>query len=253
MQLLWILVGIFSFFVHFLLILGTDRLCRHKTNCTDAMLASLLGGLHAAVCTFSSFSFLAQAHWRLIFLVLTSLTAFRREGDLLRRGALFVLLQLSVGEIAMGEVWPFVLAAAAICLLCRTGFGPESPGRQMVSVTITHEQKQITLKALVDTGNELKDPVSGCKVLVVDHSVARALLGLSQKELAFPIETFAAHFVPGLRLIPYHSVGQPSGFLLGFRPQKICIDGVPTQQILAFAPHSIGTGKLYQALVGGIV
>ena len=250
---LWILVAFFSFLVGFLLILGTNRLLGHKTSTIDACLASALGSFQAAICTFSGFAFLGQTHWRIVFLLLSAWVAFRRGGDLLRRGALFVLLQLAMGEIAMGKVWPFLMAVAAICLLCRKGLHPKTMENQMVQVQICHGGKQISLTALKDTGNTLTDPVSGCKVLVVDGAVAYTLLGLSRDALEKPLETLASQTVPGLRLLPYHSVGQPAGLLLGFRPQKICIDGVPVHQIVAFCPHSLGTGCSFQALAGGMV
>lgn len=250
---LWILVAFFSFLVGFLLILGTNRLLGQKTVILDGCLASALGSFQAAVCTVSGFAFLGQPLWRMVFLLLTAWVAFRQGGDRLRRGALFVLLQLAMGQIAMGNVWPFLMAAAAICLLCSTGLHPKESAGHMAQVQIHYGGKQVSLTALKDTGNTLIDPISGCRVLVVDSSVAFTLLGLSEQALAKPLETLAAHQVPGLRLIPYHTVGQPAGMLLAIRPERIILDGQAVAQVVAFSPHRLGNGQTFQALAGGVV
>lgn len=250
---LWILVAFFRFLVGFLLILGTNRLLGHKTVVLDGCLASALGSFQAAVCTVSGFAFLGQPLWHMVFLVLSAWMAFRQGGDRLRRGALFVLLQLAMGQIAMGNVWPFLMAVAAMCLLCSTGLHPKAHAGSTVRVQIAHGGKQVSLTALKDTGNTLIDPISGCRVLVVDSSVAWTLLGLSEQALSNPLETLATQRVPGLRLIPYHTVGQPAGMLLAIRPERILLDGEAVEQVVAFSPHKLGNGQAFQALAGGMV
>ena len=69
--------------------------------------------------------------------------------------------------------------------------------------------------------------------------------------LRTPLQTLTASGIPGLRLIPYHGVGKPRGMLLGMRMEQVLIDGEPAQQIVAFAPHTIGGGNGYEALAGG--
>ena len=250
---LWMLVAFFSFLVGFLLILGTNCLLGQKTNIFDACLASGAGSFQAAVCMVSEFAFLGQPLWRIVFLFVSAWVAFRKGGDRLRCSALFILLQLAMGQIAMGNVWPFLIAAAAICLLCGLGLRPKRNALPLVPVQIWHGGKEISLTALKDTGNTLLDPVSGCRVLVVDTSVAKVLLGLSEKALARPLETMQAQTVPGLRLIPYHTVGQPAGMLLGVRPEKILLDGNAVDHVVAFSPHRLGSGQTFQALAGGVV
>lgn len=248
---IWLLVAFLGFMVHFLLVLGTNRLCGCTTRWKQAILAGLLGGIHAGACLLSGFGFLAQMHWRVIVLLLSAWTAFRYGGAMLRRGALFVLLHLAVGQIALGEVWPFLLATGVICLLCGTGLGPEQPKGEYAAVTITHGGRTVHLTALVDTGNTLKDPISGHRVLVVDSDVAWKLLGMDPTLLQKPLDTFTSHFTAGLRLIPYQTVGQPSGMLLGLRADELKINGKSQMQIVAFAPQKIGEGKPFQALSGG--
>lgn len=249
---LGLLVAFFSFMVHLLLVLGTNRLCKTETQTADALLAAAMGALHAWLCTRSGFSFLGQTHWHLVILMLTAYTAFRRGSGLLRRGALFVLLQLVLGEMTTGRIWPVLLGAAVVFLLWDRMRNTQPPIPALAEVSITHGEKSVRLTALVDTGNTLTDPVSGSGVLVVEPNVAWQLLGLQPGELQDPLKTLTRYSGSGLRLIPYSSIGQPAGFLLGLRPREIWINGVRSRQVVAFSPHKIGEGKPFQALAGGI-
>ena len=107
--------------------------------------------------------------------------------------------------------------------------------------------------ALADTGNSLKDPVSGSQVLVVNPQVAWNLFHLTQRELFNPIETIQEVKIPGLRLIPYRSVGCPNGMLLGISMDSVIINGQRIGSVIAFSPEDFGKDVCYQALAGGMV
>ena len=107
--------------------------------------------------------------------------------------------------------------------------------------------------ALKDTGNMLHDPLSGEQVLVAGADVAEKLLGLTVNQLLNPIETLALKPIPGLRLIPYHAVGQTGSMLLAVRIQNAQIGRKKANPLVAFAPEVIARGEMYQMLTGGTV
>ena len=200
------------------------------------------------------FGFLANTLWRLVSLALMSAIAFGVDQGGLRRGVLLVFLSMALGGIAMGlgrgGFGSIVLSAGGLCFLCVVGFRGKMTRQQYVPVTIDHNGMKVSLTALVDTGNTLRDPVSGMPVLVVEDAVARQLLQLSAEQVAHPVETLAMARKPGLRLIPYSAVGQQAGLLLGIRADRVQIDGKDVEWIIAFAPQRLGQGQ-YQALAGG--
>ena len=107
--------------------------------------------------------------------------------------------------------------------------------------------------ALCDTGNQLRDPVTGEHVLVVGAQVAGELLGLTARQLANPADTLMTAKIQGLRLIPYTTVGRSRGLLLAVRMKDIRVDGRRTDALVAFAPEGLGENGGYQALTGGRV
>ena len=146
-----------------------------------------------------------------------------------------------------------LMSALLLAALCFVGFQRGRGKREYVSVEILHKEKRVCMTALCDTGNTLRDPVSGLPVLVVDATAAYRLLGLEESALRQPIETISRGIYPGLRLIPYSAVGQTAGMLLGLRVDQLRFNGICVEQIVAFAPQRIGRGEVYEALAGGNV
>lgn len=118
--------------------------------------------------------------------------------------------------------------------------------------------RTVPLTALLDTGNTLKDPLTGESVLVVDGSIAAQLLpdaGLSTASLADPAGLFASlseqYPFCRFRLIPYRAVGTVSGLLLAVRCEVSGKSGKPELKLVAFSPTPVSQTGEFDALIGG--
>jgi hypothetical protein len=107
--------------------------------------------------------------------------------------------------------------------------------------------------ALRDTGNGLRDPITGESVLVVSGGVGKKLVGLSQYEIQNPLETMVKSPLPGLRLIPYRSVGNPGGMLLALPVEHCVMNGKRRPTLVAFSAEGLGRGEVFEALTGGAI
>ena len=256
MEIYWNFALILNFLVDFLLILGTNRISGYPFGVKRAILAALGGVVYAAGCFYPGFDFLRNGLWRVVSYFLMSTIAFGFDWTSVHRGVLFVFMNIVLWGISLGldnrGFAAMLIGAIGVCLLFVLGF-PGNPGQRYVPVEICHRGKHLTLTALVDTGNTLRDPVSNQAVLVADAVAAEKLLGLSVYDLSHPVETLGGGGHPGLRLIPYQSVGQSSGMLLGLRVEQIKVNGKKEKMVVAFAPQTIGQGRPYQALAGGMV
>ena len=87
-------------------------------------------------------------------------------------------------------------------------------------------------------------------VLVIDVDAAERLIGLSRHQLCCPVDTIG--MLPGLRLIPYKSVGG-SGFLLAMRLSDVKVGSWKGSGLVAFSPEVLSAEGSYQALTGGII
>ncbi len=246
-----------NFSVDFLLLYGADSLLGAASKKWRMLLAAALGAAYGGLCLLPQGRHLSDGIWPFAVLMLISIMAYGTNVDALRRGILFLLLSMALGGFAAGtgeqSLWSLILAGASIWLLCLLGFGKNGKGGSCIMVSITYMGKLLHLTALVDTGNGLKDPLTGRSVLVVDAHAGEKLLNISAEELAHPLETLTMGRYPGLRLIPYSAIGQPAGMLLAIKPDRIIVGGKQVDALVAFAPQRIGQGKPFEALVGGIV
>lgn len=244
------MVMLLNLFVNFLLLVGTNRLCGEPAYPHRAALGGALTGIYAGVCLCPRFSFLGSFPWRCTVLLLAALMTFGMGGISRRRCAIFVLLNLAMSGIVSclgsNDLWSVTGAGAVLCLLVIFALRGREP---YITVELWHKGKHVTLTALRDTGNTLRDPVTGSPVLVVDSAAAQMLTGLSPGQLQHPVETMGA--IPGLRLIPYRAVGTSNGLLLGMQLQQVKIGSWQGSRMVAFAPGELSTRGEYQALTGG--
>ncbi len=247
------LVMLLNFLVDLLLLVGTNRLAGYPPGFLRCALAAVLGGVYGGACLLRGFAFLGSFLWRMVSLGFMSVLAFGTGTGAMRRTMLFVLLSFALGGVALGlgngGFWGLVSAGATVCALASLGFWGKQ-GQHFRQYTLAWGERRVTVTALEDTGNGLKDPVTGEPVLILGPAAAQNLTGLTREQLRCPVETLAAGAIPGLRLIPYRAVGQAQGMLLALK-----VRGERDRPVLvAFAPEGLGEGMgEFEALTGGLV
>ena len=166
-----------------------------------------------------------------------------------------MLLSMAMGGLALslgsGSLFSLTFCAAGCLLLSILSFGGRVGGREYVPLKITYGDRTASLLALKDTGNTLRDPVTGEQVLIISPEAAGCLTGLTVQQLQHPMETLALQPLPGLRLIPYRSVGNGGGFLLAKRFSDVIVGERRQSALVAFAGEGLGNGTSHQALLGG--
>lgn len=251
------LVILLNFAVDFLLLLGTNSLCGHPPGWKRSALAAALGSLYGGACLLPGFHFLGNSLWRIVSLLLISGIAFGFCVSGLRRGVVFVLLSMALGGMAMGfgntHAAMLLAAAGGLFFMCCFGFRGRVGRNCFVPVELRYAGKSLHLTALHDTGNTLRDPVTGRPVLVVGAEIAQQLLGLTPQQLESPVSAVSDRTLPGLRLIPYRAVGQSGGLLLALRLQNVKIGAWTGSSLVAFSPNVLSREGEYQALTGGMV
>lgn len=250
-----VLAVFLSFLVDLLLLLGANRLWGGGHRWWRCALGAAVGALHAGICILPGFSFLGNLFWRTVFIGLGTVAAFGLTKGALCRGAVYWLLRMALSGVSVGldgsRHWAALLGAGGICLLCAVLFRWGMGRQEYVPVELCYGDRRMKLTALRDTGNTLFDPVSGQSVLVVGADAAQALTGLSAQQLRQPVESIG--LLPGLRLIPYKTIGNERGFLLALRLGQVQIGSRRESRVVAFAPERLGSQGTYQALTGGTV
>lgn len=251
------LVMLLNFLIDFLLMLGTNRLCGYPPGYLRAGLGAGVGGLYGGLCLIPGFQFLGKLLWRVVSLGVMGYLAFGCSKSAVRRCAVFVLLSMALGGIALGigngGFYALLAAFAMVGVICAIGFRGTVGATQYVPVELKFGSKNIRLLALQDSGNMLRDPLTGRAVLVINSDAAIRLTGLTLQHLQDPVKAMAEAPIPGLRLIPYRALGQPGGMLLAVRMEGVKIGSWKGSSLVAFAPSGLSDEGGYQALTGGII
>ena len=242
-----LLAVLLRIFVDFLLLLTVAKQSQQECHPVRAALGAAAGGIYAVVAMMPGLQFLQVPLW---YGVSGAVTCFCAYGiHLMKPALIFCLLHLAIdGVCASSHTLAKLFWGALLCVVCIYGLGGRM-GRQLVPIRLRYGEKTATLMGLYDTGNSLRDPITGGQVLVVDANVARELVGLTVGQLSSPVESICA--VPGLRLISYQAVGQPSGLLLALHIKDTRIGNRKGSVLVAFAPQVLDENGKFQALIGG--
>ena len=234
-----------NFLVDLCLLVGVNRLSGHPPGVKRAAAAAARGGGYAGVCLVPGGQFLGSGLWRAVSLGLMGWTAFGADRSGWQRSMLFVMLSMALGGMAMSLSSGGAGLAVSVGALALIGkMGLRGQGRRFVDVTVTYAGRTEQLRALVDTGNSLCDPITGEPVTVLSPGIGLRL-GIPPEVLSDP----AGKMLPGLRVIPARTVGG-GGLLAAVRCERVTIGGREGGRVVAFARENFGNGE-YQALIGG--
>ena len=132
------------------------------------------------------------------------------------------------------------------------------------NIEIYLEQKNIEIKAMLDTGNLLKEPISGMPVIVVEHTklydiIPKEILNNLDKILGGDLESIPEEikekYLTKLKVIPYSSLGKQNGMILGIKADKIKIikedeNIIKNNVIIGIYNKSLTKRGEYNGLVG---
>lgn len=136
------------------------------------------------------------------------------------------------------------------------------------NIKIFMSDEYVKVKALIDTGNMLKDPISKIPVIVVEKD---KLYKIFPKEILNNIEKFINYnieenniggdklnineYLSRFRVIPFSSLGKQNGLLLGIKVDKIHVtnfegEEVKSNAIVGIYNEELTKNGMYSALIG---
>jgi len=135
---------------------------------------------------------------------------------------------------------------------------------------ITHlkvifDNKEISVSALIDTGNSLQDPISNMPVIIVEFSAIKEILPSEICSIFEQVEEqdfsklasmlYNSNWFNRFRLIPFNSLGKENGMLIGFKPDYVVIGEDSERKdvkdvVIAIYNKVLSKTKSYKALLG---
>lgn len=131
--------------------------------------------------------------------------------------------------------------------------------RGLYRLQIRHGGSCVELPALMDTGNALRDPLTGTPVAVVAGAALEGLLPgavlMAARDGWEGFERLPGDWAARCRLVPYRAVGRSAGMLLAFVPDGLAYrppegkDWVSVHGLVGLAGECLHPEGLYQALL----
>lgn len=136
-----------------------------------------------------------------------------------------------------------IALAAVVCrFILRRLWKKKLECSRTATVKLQWQQNTATLKGMVDTGNHLKEPLTGKPVSIIDEKSARKLLGENWEKRK------------GFFLIPYHSIGMEKGWMKGVIIDRMRIESASDSQeivhpVFAISSSPVNLGGAYQVIL----
>lgn len=279
----------------FFILWAASKLGRLATTFKGLFLGAFIGALYAVLIFVPQFSFTTTFIAKVICSLLMVLASygFYNVRRFLKSAAYFYLVSFIMGGAVLGsmylfddslyilETWNGIavnvinfktawLLVGLIIALALGLWGASfirrnlQQGPWLVKAYLEIFGQVIETDALVDTGNQLNDPITKEPVMVVEHNKLAHILPaqltamFNRKELPSLDEQITTLKDPKwstrIRLIPFSSLGNQNGMLLGIKPEKVLIqDGSKTycneKVILGIYHRKLCSQGTYQALV----
>lgn len=269
---------IINFIINYLLLFVTAHIAALRISRLRLILSAAFGALYAVLSFVSAFYFFNFLPIKLFFAAVIILIAFGRVSFARAYLTFFVcsfvfagfcllmsliapntFAALNGGAYYINLSLPVLITSTGVAyILLRIVFSRRAGGKKEIcNVTVKHGGAEVALRALVDTGNSLRAPVTNARVIISDYSSVRALLPQSAKEIldlcdgknfALALDKLSeiSHFL----LIPYKTVGVSFSLLLAFVPDEVFIAGeLSKDAVCAISESPVSDGSGYNALI----
>ncbi|MBE6668211.1 MAG: hypothetical protein E7607_07885 [Ruminococcaceae bacterium] len=243
-----------NFSMDFLCLFLTAKILNLRFSPVRGIFASAFGGGYAIFALFFSFGSLFALLLDLASGILLCLIAFYRKGELKRApvySLVYGAISMALGGVMTAlftlfnktgifegikktdgdglSVWLFALLAAISGIMTLAGgrFFSGRMSRRRIEMEITYNGKKISISAMTDSGNLLREPVRGKPCIVSDIEAVRAIIPKEVLKIAASGDILGIDRLPSdcarrISVIPSTGVSGDK-MLLGFRADKIAL------------------------------
>lgn len=155
-------------------------------------------------------------------------------------GGVLIFLKKYIKTDGNNYIFTVLLPSAVVYFVLRFLLKRKKEVQNECEVLLNCGDKQLKVKAFIDSGNMLTDPISKRPVSIIEEEC------LKKAEIVMPDEKCKA--------IPYHSVGKKNGILMGFEFPEMKISSRNTDKrvekvIIALSKDALFTNGRYQMIL----
>lgn len=277
--------------MNLIILYATGLILKIKVSFFRLLLASLIGAIYAALQYISNMKILSNIMIKTFLSIIIIWVAFHPQNmkKMCKQLLLFYLTTFTFGGVATYLIYvlkpqniiikngmyvgTYVLKVIFIGAILGTGIllisfkiskNKISKKDMICKILIKLNGKEITLNTMVDTGNMLREPITGNPVAVVEKNslydvLPKEILNNTESILGGDFgkipEDIKQEYIPKLKFIPFSSLGKQNGMLIGIKPEKLKVINEEMEEERADAIIGIYNKSLtkrgeYNALIG---
>lgn len=267
--------------LNYLLLRGSAAMGGCAAKFRRLMGAAVLGGVYAVAAVIPGMESLQGSFFQFLSACSMLLIAFGWKKSTVKQGLFFFALSFAFGGAVLllvqavepdcvflgGRVY-YAVSTPALLLLAGVSYGLAAVvlrgwgthmGGDILPMVVELNGNSVEAKALRDTGNVLRDPISGENIPIASWKVLKQLIPeacLQQKDFNDPVELMtrlqSAFPKMRFRLISYDAVGVSCGLLLAVRCH-ILAEKRTSSRIVAFTSTELSANGQFEILTGGAV
>lgn len=278
--------------MNYIILFATDIILKNKSKFWRLLLASLIGAIYTVISYISNFKIYSSMILKMILSIIIVYVAFNPKNmkkmwktllifyltSLVFGGAAFALIYivkpqetflkngLFLGTYSLKTILLSAIVAFLIIIGAFTVVKNKISKRDMFcDIKIKLNNKEIEAKAMLDTGNLLKEPITNIPVIVVEHTllyecIPKQILNNIEDILGgdfskIPDEIKQKYMIK-LKFIPFSSLGKQNGMLLGLKADYVIIKNENDEEkkvneiIIGIYNKSLTKRGEYRALMG---
>lgn len=271
--------------MNYIILLASSLIGNRKVNFFKVLVASFIGGIYAIVNYVLDVSLFVNMLFKIFISVIMIKIAFQsgNKRSFFKQLMIFYLVSLTFGGSAfmllffvnpqgvifekghligtypikiaiLGGIVGFTIVTIVSNILRKV------LSEQICEIEIFYQGKNTKLKTFIDSGNLLKEPISQANVIVVEKEslkniVDQNFLDNVKNILDGNLITAGVDLLKNkIKIIPFSSLGNENGMLVGFKPDyiKIYDDDVKTAAnvIVGIYDGKLTKTNLYTSLIG---
>ena len=284
-------VFIENLIMNYIILFATSIIIKVKVKHIRLILASSLGAIYSKIAYMSILEMYSSVILKIIlsviivyiaynpqnvknmwkYLVIFYMTSFVFGGaafaliyivkpqDILMKNGLF-LGTYPLKTIILGTIVAFVVIVTSFKLVK----SKISKKDMFCTIKININKVEIETKAMIDTGNLLKEPISNTPVIVVEHTLLydcmpKEILNNLENILGGDFENISEEvknkYISKLKVIPFSSLGKQNGMLIGIKPEELTVINDENENkinnvIIGIYNKSLTKRGEYRALIG---
>ena len=280
-----------NLFMNYIILFATGIILKIKMKQIRLLLASFLGAIYTIIAYISNLKIYSNFFLKFILSLVIIYIAFNPKNvkKLCKFTLIFYLTSFVFGGAAFAFIYivkpqeifqnniltlnssslkVIIISACIAFVICVIGFkivkNKISAKDMYCTIQIKLNHKIIETKAMMDTGNFLKEPITNTPVIVVEHTL---LYDCMPKEILNHLENILGgdfsqipknikeEYMPRLKVIPFSSLGKQNGMLLGIKAEEVVIkneegDETKENMIIGIYNKSLTKRGEYRALLG---